>query len=289
MNRIIAILVLLLTVLPSFCQKRNNKGQKVVSRVEVYVPYRNNLHYLTINFDYDKQNNLIGIEHKSDLRRIVWKKQNGIITRVQYNEDSSLNKKYSYKIETNKQGLITKCTEIWHGNNGDESEKVYCYAYENNFCVARCDRFFFHDKGRPIKENNVRHETRYAMDSNGDVFYSGYYTYFWQKEQRVEPRIDWKLIEYYTDIISDMNIDASLLYEYILSTDDFEMITEWHGEHSSHLQKSHAAGWYFIYHFDNRANDNQGNLTQMDVYSDLLVDEHNVKQLYRTFKLYYLE
>ena len=82
MYKVITILILLLTALPSFCQKRNAKGQKVVSKIEI-ISGKGTTPYVFIDFTYDSSLCLNEITYYAPIskEKEYWKREGNTITK----------------------------------------------------------------------------------------------------------------------------------------------------------------------------------------------------------------
>ncbi len=286
MKRAILLIMFGISVLFLNAQVRNDKGQKVVSQIEVYFPNIPSP-YIIIDFIYDNNLGLKGIDLNAPSSfSIKWKKDGKNITRVQYDNGRGLRKNLAYHYNVNDNNLITKCMI----DNIGEDKCVLRYVYDNIYdkhgnIILTHRRAFFREKNNNFEELSNRYKEIFKWDMNHNAFTTGERGYQWKINQRFEYSVNFENRKYYTELINDTNIDLSLLYQYDGNCDRFEFITEWYGNHSSNLIEMNNT-YYFDYTYDNEfggtdLEEERGNIVQVDVYASF-------KILKRYYKIRYL-
>lgn len=276
MKKFTFLLTLCLCVL--FCNaqiKRNQKGQKVVERIEIYYG-ENTEGFDIIVFDYDKLLNLKEIKFFTNDDIYVWEKEDNTIKRNKYKSTE-----YRYKIDN---GLITYYKSYETGTDGS--------------ILTHRDEIIYNQENRiqQIKEkvgndeeycnilwdanNNKYREDRYMYDEeNNTSFLICKYvsTFYTENENSIDKKKE--------ELVNDTNIEFGYIYLYG-EDNDIPLMTEWFGEHSYNLVET-CLGKYFDYEFDNEyggmdfdTND-RGNLITVKIISH--------KKIYKTYKIYYLK
>lgn len=300
-NTILLVIMVIITIVPSYAQRLNSRNQKVVSKIEKYYPMRNDdgtktLSLLTIIlFDYDADFNLIGIDYNSPKsERNVWKRNGNNITRSSYyfsyedkKEKPDRNCRFSYELDTN--GLITKDIRDQIGIDGSIRRYIYSFSYdEDTYLNLIYERIFYAFPNKPFDEGSVRHKIYMDKDSFGNVFRASLDTYEYQTSEEHYNEIEWWKREY-SDYKSDTNIDLSelCLYRYSsISNSYWEILTEWTGNHSKNLIKCTKSKRGDISHRYEYTFDDNNNVIQIDVYDD---GYYNKNKFETSYKIYYLK
>lgn len=286
MSRFINVLAFCLFALPTFCQQRNSKGQKIVSKIEAYLQGQDKP-YIIIDFKYSPTFELQEVVHNAPAseQTIYWKKQGKTLTQKVLWHNQSMYKPPMYTYSLTPDGYIRTKTLDDLGIDGSVLRHLYEYHYnaENSKLSMIYERTFFKETKEQFVELSDRYRTYYGWDSKGNMFNSRIDAYNWKNGQtESDLPIEWNASKYYDNLLNDTNLNLSLIDESIRDTNDFEMLTEWVCCHSSHLvEKSYNV---FRYTFDNEHGDvgtdgDKGNIIQIDVY------QHG--KLNRSFKLYY--
>lgn len=282
MNKVITILILLLTALPSFCQRRNAKGQKVIEKVTVQMK-REASPFITINFSYDRNLSMNGIIFKSNFNKIVWKRQGNTITRILYDEKGNVDKNYRYSLEIGTNGMLSKLFSDNIGIDGSLLTFRYYFDYTTNERLSKITQRHFYC---PYRQSPIelcdRYIERFGWDGNGNIFVADLYAYEWKKEVPKPREVNWSQKEY-GNLKNDTNIDFLFLHEGICNTDLFEMATPWINCHSNNLiAYDKKSGVYYDYTF----NEN-GNLVKCTTYK--LYGIYGKKYVEYVINIYYLK
>ena len=260
-------------------QVLNSKGQKMVERIEAYLPDCDKP-YVIVNFDYNISLELEKIRLCAPLTKtIIWEKNGLNLKRTQFNNDNTLNKDYTYKYKLNKYNVISECLIDVNGNDGSVLRHKYVYGY-NVYCqMDSINKRTFYSKNRgQYTELSDREDEYFFFDSNGDAFSTGLCPYQWKIGQGPSYDMSGNTRQYYYELTNDTNIDLGMLYTYFALCDRFEMVTEWCGNHSLHLLERDK-GNYFDYEYENEyggnsSSNDRGNILSVNVY---LFDRLRVK------------
>lgn len=281
MNKVIAILILLLTTLPSFCQKRNAKGQKVVERITVQLK-EEDAPFITIKFSYDRDLSMNGILFKSNFSKIVWKKQGNTISRTLYDEKGNVDKNYHYSYVIRDDGMIGQLISDNVGIDGSILRYRYYFDYttDERLCKISQRHFYYPYRQTPY-EFSDRYIERFGWDRNGNIFAADLYAYEWKKEVPKLWKVNWSQKEY-GNLKNDTNIDFLYLHEGICNADLFEMATPWINCHSNNLiTYDKKSGIYYDYTFSEN-----GNLVKCTTYK--LYSIYGKKYVEYVINIYYL-
>lgn len=282
-NTIITTIFLLLTS-TAFCQKRNAKGQKVVSKIEI-ISSNDSVPYVFIDFTYDNSLRLIGITYYAPAseRRIFWKKDSNTLTRkeVWYYKSIYQPARYSYKF--NAKGLIS---ELVINNIGIDKSNLafkHWFTYDSDGRLTMIfRREFYNDYGKQPRELSDRYKTFYKTDGEGNLNRMKA-SYNWRYEGKKDEDIDttffkrWDYPQYDNDVVDDTNLNLAYMLWNYCRTDYFEMYTEWINCHSEHLLKK-LSGDRYEYVYDSNKNIIQINKYQF--FFDTIMER---------YKIYYLK
>lgn len=281
MRKFILLFSVCLCVLFANAQVRNSRGEKVVRRIDVYMP-KDTLPYIMIDFNYSnslKLEEVVFFAPKTG--KVIWKRNGDELTRTEYYSDGKIreNLVYYYTITDD---LITECIIENIETNGGVNRHCYSYFYSKNNRLITSDRRVFHNS----VELSDRYREIFGWNEIGDVFTTNENGKQWKIGQNYSVPIKYKNRKYYEELDNDTNIDLPLIYENIGNFERFEMVTEWFGRHPVHLIEKNN-NRYFDYIYDNEfggddLSDDRGNLIQMDVYN-----QYN--RLDKIHKIYYWE
>lgn len=277
------IVIMLCICTFTYGQVKNSKGQKMVSKVEVF--NRNaTTPFVVINFGYNNTK-LNYISFKTNERQIVWNRSGSTLKRTEYDRNNRTNKNFSYSYQIDEDGNVSEMTFRDISEKGDVLTYDYHFEYENHRLSMIYKKVFNKYVGKPEHELSDRYKTKFAY-SNGNLFESPLRGYFWREGQTPNLDIYWNDKTYYDDLANDTNIDFYQLYRRTNGTDLFEMVTEWINCRSDCLiEKYIGSDTHFDYTFDNEyggssLSDERGNIVQMDVYQMGRIDLR--------FKIYYV-
>ena len=272
MKRFIVFMLVFLCAISIDAQVRNSSGQKVVRQIDVYMG-NNEKPYIMILFNYSNALKLEEIVFNAPASgKVVWKKTNNSLTRIEYDEEKKIRKdlSYGYKFEN---GLVSQCVIDNIGNDKSTLRYSYFYQYNDSNLVISDKRVYFSEKYGVFEELSDRYREVFEWDSENNVFTTD------EKGWRNGQMYDYTVLHYNRSynqrLMNDTNVDFTMLYRYIGNFDRFEMVSEWFGKHSNNLVEKDN-GHNFKYVLDN------GNLIQ--------IFEHNqFDRLEKTYKICYWE
>lgn len=271
MKKYLMMILLLIVSTTAYGQKRNVKGQKVVNRI---IRTCNEGIIADMNFVYDRHSNLVGITYKATRRKIIWKKQDNTITKIQYDEKGIIDKNHHYSYILRDDGMIWQFISDNVGIDGSLLTDKYYFDYtaDGRLCKIFKRNFYGQYKQSPI-ELSDRYIKRFGWDKNGNIFDADLYAYEWKKEAPKPREVNWSQREY-SDVENDTNMNLSWL---LLGKNTvlFEMATEWINCHSEHLLKKWDDRYEYIY-------DNDRNIVQINKIDFL-------GRIRETYKVYYLK
>lgn len=287
MSRLLYVFAFCLFALPTFCQQRNSKGQKIISKIEAY-SQRGDKPYIIIDFKYNSNLELQEVVQQAPASKqtVYWKKQGSALTQKVVWDYQTIYKPSKYTYALTPDGYIHTKTIDDLGIDGSVLRHLYEYHYDAKGTKLSMiyERTFFKERNGKFVELSDRDKTYYGWDSNDNMFKSNIDSYQWKRGQKESNcPIEWKAFKYYDELLNDTNLNLALIDESLRDTNDFVLLTEWVSCHSKHLVENRY--YTFTYTFDNKRGDlgkdgDKGNIIQIEVY--------HLSHLEKVFKLYYM-
>ncbi len=288
MKKILLIVVLLAMLLPTFGQKLNSRGQKMVKCAKDCST--TDFVRFTYSFTYDEQGNMVSARKDNDYSQywIVEKKDNDL--RFISNDISGVwssckeDDAPHFTLATNEDGLITRLMVPWYRVDGPKWRyREYKYGKDSkgrNVLLADSISTWFHETGKApeIEPDHTYYCTMYSMEDGK-----------YQKIRCVRSvnGVEWDggndLVYSYEGIKNDTNIPLITLFDYDDEINDLLRLTEWSGIRASFLPTAYVydGGTYQDYKYCYE----DGNLVWIEIYSHGERGRH----LYYKIKIEYVE
>lgn len=287
MSRLLYVFAFCLFALPTFCQQRNSKGQKIISKIEAY-SQRGDKPYIIIDFKYNSNLELQEVVQQAPASKqtVYWKKQGSALTQKVVWDYQTIYKPSKYTYALTPDGYIHTKTIDDLGIDGSVLRHLYEYHYDAKGTKLSMiyERTFFKERNGKFVELSDRDKTYYGWDSNDNMFKSDLDSYQWKRGQKESNLpIEWNAFKYYDELLNDTNLNLALIDESVRDINDFVLLTEWVSCHSKHLVEKRY--YTFSYIYDNKRgnsdkDENKGNIIRIDVYQHGHLDKF--------FKLYYM-
>lgn len=265
-------LFLILLLFSCFCygQTINDRGQKLVKRIELLYG-DDTIPYVYMDFFYNNCLSLKGIFFKSPKRKINWFMKDNKLIRMEFDENGNIDKRHLYTYGFNDENHITLMTMI--NKRVDKS----LFKFINDFHYDEYGRLsvinkkvFYSSYGEPLYELSNGYKTYYKVDENGNLKFR---KYIGENKEDANSQVRWESPIYSNNMMDDTNLNLTYLLWNRCRTDYFEMYTEWINVHSEYLPNS-ICSYNYKYIYKNN------NISQIVVY--------NGGRICERYKLYYL-
>ena len=175
MSRLLYVFAFCLFALPTFCQQRNSKGQKIISKIEAY-SQRGDKPYIIIDFKYNSNLELQEVVQQAPASKqtVYWKKQGSALTQKVVWDYQTIYKPSKYTYALTPDGYIHTKTIDDLGIDGSVLRHLYEYHYDAKGTKLSMiyERTFFKERNGKFVELSDRDKTYYGWDSNDNMFKS---------------------------------------------------------------------------------------------------------------------
>lgn len=260
MRRFITFIALVLCLFANAQVKRNDNGEKMVSKISIYSKYKDTPNGVIL-FHYDKNDKLVKLiyEKFSSKEKRIYQKDGNIIKMTAY-QNGNFDKNNTAKFElNNKNKIIFIEDRDYNIQNHKEFIKNTWHLeyddYDRIYYMISCN--FFAGTEEYCKEEDMRDITYYEW-YNGNMYSSERSIYYWKKRDafrrdEVQIRIE---EDKYNQFENDTNIDFFSLSMNKSVSYTLPLMTEWSGFKTKNLFINNKSRFDYLSEDDEHGDNN---------------------------------